>query len=82
MPFYDNDTTSRFRAQYGRDLPVILLNTIDISTLSVETAFLAKAIGDHTSAIMASVRQTHPDCRFEVLDPTDVNSTALNQAVN
>lgn len=82
MPFYDNDTTSRFRAQYGRDLPVILLNTIDISTLSVETAFLAKAIGDHTSAIMASVRQTHPDCRFEVLYPTDVNSTALNQAVN
>jgi hypothetical protein len=32
--------------------------------------------------MMARVRQTHADARFEVLYPPDVNDTALNRLVN
>ena len=39
-------------------------------------------IGEFTSAVMAHVRQSHPDARFEVLYPPDVNDTALNRLVN
>jgi hypothetical protein len=39
-------------------------------------------IGSFTDAIMTFVRATQPTCKFEVLYPTDVNSTAFNQVIN
>ena len=45
-----------------------------------ECAFLPDLIGEFTSAIMAFVRQTHANARFEVLYPPDVNDTPLNQS--
>jgi hypothetical protein len=82
MPFYDAYTTSAFQAQYGRPMQVITSNTVDPSTLPEEASFLPQLIGAHTSQIMAYVRTSFPTCRFEVLYPTDVNASALDQVVN
>lgn len=82
MPFYDAYTTNTFQAQYGQALTVITTNTIDPSTVQNEVIFLPGLIGAFTSQIMAFVRATYPTCRFEVLYPTDVNSTAFNKLIN
>lgn len=82
MPFYDAYTTSTFQAQYGRPLTVIASNTVDPQTIPQEAAFLPSLIGNFTSQIMNFVRATVPNCRFEVLYPTDVNNTLLNRVIN
>jgi hypothetical protein len=82
MPFYDEYTKSQFHAQHGRQLPVILNGDADSVLYAQEGAFLAKLIGDFTDAIMQHVRQSHPNARFEVLYPTDVNDGAFNQICN
>lgn len=82
MTFYDPYTTQTFQSLHGRPLPVITSHTQDPAGLEVELEFLAGLIGAFTNAIMAYVRQSLPDTRFEVLYPTDVNDTPLNAAVN
>jgi hypothetical protein len=39
-------------------------------------------IGAFTNAVMAFVKETHGDARFEVLYPPDVNDTPLNRLIN
>jgi hypothetical protein len=82
MPFYDASTTSTFQAQYGRPLALIASNTVDPSTIPQEAAFLPGLIGSFTSQIIAFVRSSIPNCRFEVLYPIDVNDTPLNRVIN
>ncbi len=82
MPFYDAYTTGTFQAQYGRDLAVIVANTVDPQTIPQEAAFLPMLIGNFTSQVMSYVRAVHPTCRFEVLYPIDVNDTPLNKVIN
>jgi hypothetical protein len=82
MPFYDAYTLERFRDAFGRELPLFGSNLSELAGREAEAAFLASLIGEFTDAIMAHVRSTHPECRFELLYPTDVNATPLNQAVN
>jgi hypothetical protein len=82
MPFYDQYTMDAFRAAYGRDLRTIASNTADPAQYPEEVAFLPQLIGAFTSEIRDFVRQAYPDCRFEVLYPTDVNETGLNSAIN
>ncbi len=82
MTFYDPYTTATFQAQYGKPMASILSNTVDPATVPDEAAFLPGLIGAHTAAIRAFVRQTYPNCRFEVLYPPDVNNFALTQVVN
>ena len=82
MPFYDAYTTSTFQAQYGRAMSVITSNTIDPATIPQEAAYLPSLIGNFTNQIIAFVRTSVPNCRFEVLYPTDVNDTALNRVIN
>jgi|CZKS01.1.fsa_nt_gi hypothetical protein len=82
MPFYDAYTASTFQAQYGRPLTVIASNTVDPSTIPQEAAFLPGLIGSFTSQIIAFVRSSIPNCRFEVLYPIDVNDTPLNRVIN
>jgi hypothetical protein len=82
MPFYDAYTTSTFQAEYGSAMAVITSNTVDPTTVPQEAAFLPGLIGSFTSQIMAFVRATVPNCRFEVLYPVDVNDTPLNQVIN
>jgi hypothetical protein len=82
MPFYDNHTTSAFQTRFGRPMAVILSQNSDPSGYADECAFLPGLIGEFTDAVMAHVRQTHPNTRFEVLYPPDVNDTPLNRLVN
>jgi hypothetical protein len=82
MPFYDSYTQQQFRAKYGVPIQVINSNTVDPSVFPNETTFLPGLIGAHTAAIRSSILAVYPNCRFEVLYPTDTNNTALNQLVN
>jgi hypothetical protein len=61
---------------------VIASNTVDPSTIPQEAAFLPGLIGSFTSQIIAFVRSSIPNCRFEVLYPIDVNDTPLNRVIN
>jgi len=82
MPYYDSWTTAQFQAQYGRSMATFTTNTADPAAFPEETAFLAATLGNFTTAIMNYVVGRQPQCRFEVLYPTDVNQTAFNQAIN
>ncbi len=82
MPFYDQYTKETFATLYGREMAVIPSHEADPALYPEEVAFLPQLIGDFTDAVMSHVRASHPDCRFEVLYPTDVNETALNSLVN
>ncbi len=82
MPFYDGYTTSSFQAAYGRPMTVIPSQNADPGPLAEECAWLPKLIGEFTKAIADFVRQSHPDARFEVLYPPDVNDTPLNKIIN
>ena len=82
MPFYDAYTTSRFEATYGRPMHIFANGDALAASYPVECAFLSQLIGEFTDAIMAFVRETQPQARFEVLYPPDVNEAPLNAAVN
>jgi hypothetical protein len=82
MPFYDDWTAGEFEAQYSRAMAVFTDNTADPADCPDEVVFLQTVLGNFTDAIMAYVRETYADARFEVLYPTDVNQTAFNQAIN
>lgn len=82
MPFYDAWNTAQFLAEYGHAMATITTNTVNPASYPDEVAYLPVVIGNFTTAIMTFVRGTYSTCRFEVLYPTDVNQTALNQAIN
>jgi hypothetical protein len=82
MPFYDAYTTNTFATQYGRAMTVITTNTLDPATVPQEAAFLPGLIGAFTNQIISYVRSAYSACRYEVLYPTDVNDTALNEVIN
>jgi hypothetical protein len=82
MPFYDSYTMTSFQARYGKPMAAILSQYADPTGFPDECAFLPELIGEFTSAVMTYVRQAHPDARFEVLYPPDVNDTALNRLAN
>jgi len=82
MAFYDSYTTSTFQAVHGKPMAVIASEHADPTQYPDECAFLPTVIGGFTDAVTAFVRQTHPDARFEVLYPPDVNNTPLNQIIN
>ena len=82
MPFYDAWTAAQFEAQYGHPMAVITANDVDPANYPEEIAFLPAVLGNFTTAIMAYVRSSRPQCRFEVLYPGDVNQTTFNQAIN
>src|ERR1700693_1979900 len=79
---YDSYTTSTFQTEYGRAISEITSNTVDPATIPQEAVFVPGLIGSFTSQIMAFVRGTIPNCRFEVLYPIDVNDTPLNRVIN
>jgi len=82
MPFYDAYTKSAFQAAYGREMRVIPSNNADPAAYAEEAAFLPALIGEFTANVISHVRAAHPDCRFEVLYPTDVNETEFNSLIN
>ena len=82
MPFYDAWNQSNFQSIYGHSLATIGAHTVNPADYPDEVAYLPTVIGAFTSAVMSHVRATHPDTRFEVLYPTDVNQTDFNRAIN
>jgi hypothetical protein len=82
MPFYDAYTTSAFQAAYGQPMAVIPSQDADPASYPNECVFLPGLIGQFTQAIMAFVRQSAPNTKFEVLYPPDVNNTPLNELIN
>jgi hypothetical protein len=82
MPLYDQYTKDAFLAAYGRPIGVIASENADPAQYRDECAFLPTLIGAFTNAIMTFVREVHPDARFEVLYPPDVNDTPLNRLIN
>ncbi len=82
MPFYDAYTQAQFQAQYAQPMAVIASQNADPAQYPDECAFLPGLIGAFTNAVMAFVRQSYPQAKFEVLYPPDTNDTALNQVIN
>ncbi|MEZ5353024.1 MAG: hypothetical protein R2762_10345 [Bryobacteraceae bacterium] len=82
MPLYDAYTTSQFMAAYSRPMAVIPSDQADPALYTDELVFLPQLIGAFTNQVISFVRASHPTCRFEVLYPTDVNNTPLNQLLN
>jgi hypothetical protein len=82
LPLYDAYTTNTFQATYGRPMTVIPSQYADPTALAQECAFLPGLIGVFTRTIRDFVRSSFPNARFEVLYPSDVNDTALNQLIN
>ena len=69
MPFYDSYTTATFQARYGRADGGDPEPECGPEQLPDECTFLPQLIGEFTSTVMAHVRQSYPDARFEVLYP-------------
>ncbi|MGA2591081.1 MAG: hypothetical protein ABSH32_14275, partial [Bryobacteraceae bacterium] len=82
MPFYDAYTTSAFQSQFGRPMHVFTDPSNDPTPYPQESAFLPGLIGQFTTAIMAFVRQTQANARFEVLYPPDTNDAPLTSVIN
>ena len=86
MAFYDAYTTSRFQTQYGRPLHTFLTPNEDPSVNGyVDADFLRQTVKDHVDAIRNYVLATHPNAKFELLCPLDVNDPAarrLNRYIN
>ncbi len=86
MAFYDAYTTSRFQTQHGRPLYTFLTPNDDPSVNRyVDADFLRQTVKDHVDAIRSYVLATHPNGKFELLWPLDVNDPAtrrLNRYIN
>ncbi len=82
MPFYDDYTKEQFAAKYGVAIQTITSNDANPSQYPNETTFLPSLIGTYTETIRKTLQAEFPECRYEVLYPTDTNNTALNQLIN
>lgn len=74
MALYDADTTARAAAQLGR--PLAVFHTADDDPMvngGADALFLRNALRDYVAALVAHVRTRHPEAKFEVLFPYDVN---------
>src|SRR5262249_52958030 len=67
MPFYDAYTTGRFLSTYGHGMGAIADQSASPDAYPEEVALLSQLIGEFTAAVIAHVRTTCPEARFEVL---------------
>jgi len=93
MAYYDSDTTSKAQANLGRGVaPFVAPTDSPDKNGGQDAAFLRARLHEHVTDIMSTVRAAHPNARFEVLFPYDVNyptpagvhdlGGALNRFVN
>lgn len=82
LPFHDAYTKDTFLATYGFPIRAVADGTVNPALYPEEAEFLPGLIGAFTTQIMSYVRATYPNCRFEVLYPTDVNEGAFNRVIN
>ena len=82
MPFYDDYTRTAFQSTYGTPMRTITSEHADPVLFPQECELLPRLIGEFTNAVIAHVRQGHPDARFEALYPPDTNDTPLCRTIN
>jgi hypothetical protein len=82
MPFYDEYTKSRFESVYGRPMHIFADGNALPAAFPEECEYLSALIGEFTDSIMDFVREKHPNVKFEVLYPPDVNEAPLNRVIN
>lgn len=82
LPFHDEYTKTQFQNQFGFAIRVVPDGSADPLQYPEEAVFLPGLIGAFTTQVASFVRAQHPDCRFEVLYPTDVNEGAFNRVIN
>jgi hypothetical protein len=74
MAYYDPETASAAQAALGRPLHGFLTPNDDPTVNgSADALFLRNRLRDHVNSIVAHVKSAHPNTRFEVLFPFDVN---------
>jgi len=82
MPYYDEYTLDTFQDRFGFPMRIIGNQYVDPATFPEESMHLPSLIGEYTDDLISFVRAAHPNCRYEVLYPTDVNDTAWGRIVN
>lgn len=82
MPYYDQYTIDSFQARYGFPMRLIQNQYVDPGLYPEESVHLPALIGEYTDELIGFVKAAHPNCRYEVLYPTDVNDTAWGRIVN
>jgi hypothetical protein len=82
MPFYDDYTKQTFQQRFGRPMQLVSETNVNPVPVADELQHCADLLGEYCVAIMDYVRQTYPECRFEVLYPLDVNESPVNARVN
>lgn len=82
MPYYDEDATAAFLAQFGRPLACIADQYQNPAAFADEIQFLRDRLGAFSEGVFGYVKSLHPTARFEVLYPPDVNDSPIGQAVN
>ena len=74
MAYYDTETRSAAEAALSRQLATFVAPTDDPGKNSgIDAEFLRARLHEHITDIMAHIRAAHPNARFEVLFPYDVN---------
>ncbi|MCC6364702.1 MAG: hypothetical protein IT165_14370 [Bryobacterales bacterium] len=82
LPFHDEYTKTQFQNQFGFAIRVVPDGSADPAQYPEEAAFLPGLIGAFTTQVASFVKAQYPNCRFEVLYPTDVNEGAFNRVIN
>lgn len=82
LPYYDAFTLESFESLYGFPMRVVPHQYVDPSLYPEELEHLPRLIGQFCDELIAYVRTFHPNCRYEVLYPTDVNDTPWSRIVN
>jgi hypothetical protein len=86
MAFYDPYTTAAFQTAHGRPLHLFLAPNDDPSVNGhVDADFLRQTVRVHVAAIQTYVLASHPNAKFEILWPLDVNdpnTRQLNRYIN
>lgn len=82
MPYYDEDASTAFLAQFGRPMARIINQYQDPDAFADEVAFLRDRLGAFSDGILNYVRTLFPSARFEVLYPPDVNDSPIGEVVN
>ncbi|MDQ6705235.1 MAG: hypothetical protein M3Z85_04610, partial [Acidobacteriota bacterium] len=74
MAYYDDATAAAAQAALGRPLQLFSSPNDDPDVNDgADATFLRSRLRDHVAALVAQVRSAHPNARFEVLFPYDVN---------
>ena len=82
LPYYDSYTIGTFEDRYGFPMRVIPHQYVDPGDYPEEAEHLPRLIGEFCDELIRYVRGFHPNCRYEVLYPTDVNDTAWGRVIN